>query len=566
MLTTCTHRSGEDGETRELAEELVALLGRVGVQECYGICGREIVPIWSALIASLGTAMPIATRHARHENGAGFAAIGSWMQSDRPVALYTTTGPGITNVLTSLEAARASGAKLVLLSPLTPAVERGRLGIQETGLSGWFNADLYREGRLFDSVTVLESVEQLPTLAGQLAAGFAGPGPHLAHIAVPTTLQTQPVTGSCPVPQVRRPALAASAETLDEVARLLEEAPFAVWVGWGARRHAAAIRELLDRTGAPVISSPRGLGIADTHPQFLGVTGNGGREPLATDLALRRPHRMLVLGTALAEATSGWNPELVPPGGLIHVDTNARVFARAYPTAETFGIQADIGELLAGLNPRLAQFARRDHGPVAGEPGWARDAITPGMVHPRALMEAIQRVVVDGEDRDIPVLADASSAMFWGARHLRFATPGRWLIEGHWGSMGFAGAAVVGAASARGAVAMAICGDASLHMTDELSTAVRYGIPAVWVVLNDAGLGIVRNGMKANGRLIHDADYPPADFAAVARAKGAQAIRVEDEGDLDAALLRALEAGGPFVVDVAIDPEAVGPMGARTRR
>src|SRR3954469_12783460 len=163
-------------EMRELAEQLATLLARVGVREAYGVTGREIVPIWCALIASLGGEHPIATRHTRHENGAGFAAIGSWFATGRPAAVFLTTGPGITNALTSLEAARAAGARFVVLTPLTPATESGKFGIQDTGLGGYFNPDLYRPGRLFDSVTVLESTEQVPELAGRAGPGVARGG------------------------------------------------------------------------------------------------------------------------------------------------------------------------------------------------------------------------------------------------------------------------------------------------------------------------------------------------------------------------------------------------------
>src|SRR5256885_15911255 len=110
-----------------VAEHIAVLLWRLGVREAYGVCGREIVPVWSALLASRGTDHEIATRHARHENGAGFAAVGSWTQTGRPVAVFVTTRPGLTNVVTSIETARATGAKLGLLSPLPPADERGRV-------------------------------------------------------------------------------------------------------------------------------------------------------------------------------------------------------------------------------------------------------------------------------------------------------------------------------------------------------------------------------------------------------------------------------------------------------
>lgn len=543
---------------------LITLLWELGVREAYGVCGREIVPLWSGLLETRGTRRAIATRHARHENGAGFAAVGSWAVSGRPVAVFVTTGPGLTNVITSLETARAAGARLILLSPLTPAAERGRLGIQDTGPTGYANADLHLAGRIFDVVAALQSPAQLPTLAGRLASGLAGAGAFTAHIAIPTDLQSAPAGAAPVVPRHRRPAPAPCPAVADEITGLLAQAPFGVWLGWGARHHADRVHRLLDLTGAPAICTPRGLGIADCHPGFVGSTGNGGKESLVDELAPYGLRRMLVLGTGLGEATSGWLEGLVPPDGLIHVDLDAGVFGHAYPQAPTLGVQADVGEVLAALLARGDRLVRREAPPRRGEPcSDAPVARTPGTVHPAELMEAIQRVIVDRTD--MPVLADASSAMFWGARHLTFDRPGRWHIEPRFGSMGNAGAAVVGAASGRGGAAAAICGDGSLHMQDEINTAVRYGIRAIWIVLNDAGLGIVRAGMTANGRT-HDADYPPTDFAAVARAKGAQARRVASAGELDAALEAAAQADGPFLLDVVIDPAARPPIGVRDKR
>src|SRR3954463_5829497 len=104
------HEDSERGRMT-VAEYVALLLWKLGVRQAWGICGREIVPFWVALLTTKGTPHAITTYHARHENGAGFAAIGSWMVSGRPVGLFTTTGPGATNVITSLEAARAMGAK-----------------------------------------------------------------------------------------------------------------------------------------------------------------------------------------------------------------------------------------------------------------------------------------------------------------------------------------------------------------------------------------------------------------------------------------------------------------------
>lgn len=547
-----------------VAEHLADLLWQLGVREVFGVCGREIVPIWHALLSTAGTEREIVTRHARHENGAVFAAVGSWLATGRPVGVFVTTGPGLTNALTALETARVTGAKLVLMSPLTPAAERGRFGIQETGPSGYWNDDVHRAGRVFDVVVDLETPRQMETAAGRMALGVAGAAGFLAHLAVPTDLQVQRTFRAPQLPRTRRTEPGIAAALADELADLLAAEPFAVWAGWGARHDARALHRLLDVTGAPAMCSPRALGVLGGHEQFLGVTGNGGRSSLGDELMRLGITRTLVLGSRLGEATSGWQADLVPPEGFVHVDVDPAAFGLAYPMAPTFGVQAAVGEVLAAL---LARAERLVHRP-APQPDVVAAADVPcgapGTVHPVALMAAIQRVLIDRTA--IPLVADASSAMFYGARHLAFPEPGRWFVDGHFGAMGSAGAIVVGMASGRGGPAAAICGDGSMHMQDEISTAVRYGIPAIWIVLNDSGLGIVRAGMRRNGRVLHDADYPPADFAAIARAKGAAGVRVTAAAALDDALRQAVQHGGPFVVDVVIDQSVAPPIGQRGRR
>lgn len=532
-----------------VAARLVTLFHELGARSAWGICGREIVPVWHALLASAGTPSAIRAFHGRHESGMGFAAAMSSVLSGRPVVVYVTTGPGLTNVLTSLHSARAAGARLILVSPVTPTAERGRLGIQETGPSGLGGDALHRPGDVFDHVTVLESPDQLPALAGQLAAGLAGAGAFLGHVAIPTSLQGSETDVVPIAPAVDRPLPAPAAGLADEIAELLAADPFFLWVGWGARHHAARVRRLAELTGAPVVCSPRGLGIADRCTSFLGVTGNGGRPTLPDELAALGVRRALVLGTDLDEATSAWAPGLAPAGGFVHVDLDPAVFGRAYPQAPTLGVQADIGLVLDALLARADRLPRR--------------VVAAGPIDPATVMASVQRLVVDGTD--LPVLADPSSPMFWGARHLVFPEPNRWLTENAFGPLGFASAAVLGAAAATGA-AVALCGDGAVHMQDEISTAVQYGLRARWIVLNNSGMAIVRHGMAANGRDLHDADYPPTDFAAVARAKGAEAIRVTAAGALDDAIAAALAADGPFLVDVVVARDAVAPTEARTRR
>ena len=102
-------------------------------------------------------------------------------------------------------------------------------------------------------------------------------------------------------------------------------------------------------------------------------------------------------------------------------------------------------------------------------------------------------------------------------------------------------------------------------MLGEVSTAVQYGIPAVWVVLNDGLYAMCDQGMRTMGWDPFGTQIPKTDFVAIARGLGAEGVRVESEQDVEAALRAAMAARGPFVVDVAIDPKECAPSGRRNR-
>jgi acetolactate synthase-1/2/3 large subunit len=101
-------------------------------------------------------------------------------------------------------------------------------------------------------------------------------------------------------------------------------------------------------------------------------------------------------------------------------------------------------------------------------------------------------------------------------------------------------------------------------MNNEISTAVRFDAPAIWVVLNDARYNMCEQGMAVLG-LQADARIPTVNFAMLARALGASGQVVESEMDLDTALETAVAARSPFVLDVRIDPRCLAPSMARNR-
>lgn len=550
----CTQQSAQIS----VADAVVKMLEDMGVQYAFGVSGGAIAPLWATLQHS-----SIQVLHFRHEAGAAFAAVESYFASGRPVVVFTTTGPGITNALTGLFAARWEGAKVIFLSASTSASQRGRWAFQETSAYTMPNAGVFTSGSLFDYATTLECSDELPEISRRLALGLARPGGFVAHLSVPTAIQTSSIKASLPRVTLSHALATASEATVAKCAQLLSEGPFAIWVGFGARDAAEAIRQIAERTGAAVMCSPRGKGIfPEDHPQFVGVTGFGGHASVLTYMQSQRPWRVLVLGTRLGELTSFWSPAMIPSRGFLHVDIDPEVPGTAYPSAETFAIQSDVEVFVKAL---LKYFPERPGRSTAvALPRQQRDVINPGAdgpVRPEVLMNAIQRVIVEGSDA--LVMAEPGNSLAWATHLLQFATPGRYRGSTGFSSMGHTVTGVVGAALARNGKAVAIVGDGAMLMNSEVNTAVTYQIPAVWIVLNDGGYNMCDQGMALLGFKGVDAKISQADFVKIAHGMGASGIRVERESDVFAALEKALVSTGPFVIDVLIDPTRSAPLGSR---
>lgn len=550
--------SNQQSAPLTVAEAIVKMLEDMGVSRAFGVSGGGIGPLWSTLDRS-----SLQVLHFRHETGAAFAAVESYFANDRPVVVFTTTGPGITNALTGLFAARGEGAKVILLSASTSAPNRGRWACQETSAYTMPTAGIFTSGPLFNYATTLESGDELPEISRRLALGLARPGGFVAHISVPTVVQTRVIKAPLPRVNLSQSLATAGEETLLECVRSLSEGSFAIWVGFGARGAAQEIRQLAERTGAAVMCSPRGKGIfPEDHPQFVGVTGFSGHLSVLTYMQEQCPLRTLVLGTRLGEPTSFWNPAMVPPGGFVHVDIDPEVPGVAYPFAETFSIQSDVGAFVKAL---LKYFPERpNQSPALSLPRPERPVINPptsSPVRPDVLIDAIQRVIV--EKSDAVMMAEAGNSFAWATHLLQFDQPNRYRISTGVGAMGHTVTGVVGAALGRNGKAVALVGDGAMLMNSEVSTAVKFQIPAVWIVLNDARYNMCAQGMALQGFKGVDTDIPEADFAMIARGMGAEAIRVERESDVEAALEKAMASTVPFVIDVIIDPNRPAPIGGR---
>jgi len=252
----------------------------------------------------------------------------------------------------------------------------------------------------------------------------------------------------------------------------------------------------------------------------------------------------------------------------------------------TVGISADVatvtGQLRRGL---LARQAAGDAAARPDAPGralwlssvrewgeeWERH-VAPSRaadgvpLHPARVLAELRGAL----PADAIVLSDVGAHHNWIVQEWQPGGPGTLLQSWGFAAMGFGVAGVLGARLAAPSRAVAaVVGDGGfLMLPSAVATAVQYGLPAIWLVWNNGGFISIRDqqrgyfGSELATSFRYAASGAPyrCDFAAMARAMGADGMAVSTPGDLGAAVKSALDSGRPTVIDVPVDADVSQPV------
>jgi len=355
-----------------------------------------------------------------------------------------------------------------------------------------------------------------------------------------------------------------------EVVRLLAAAERpAILAGGGALRAGGAEKliALAEALALPVVAAWRRPDVfPNDHPLYLGMTGYGAAHTVQP--RLEEADFLLVLGCRLSEVAS-FSYALPAPGTRwAHVDLEPRG-----PDAAATGLAVPDVALPADVAAFLDAALDAAHGLVTHSERRARNEADreayvaastldsgeewagPG-VHPGRVVTTLQKV--------LPAAAilttDAGNFGLWPARGYRFARRGTFLGPTS-GAMGYGLPAAIAASlchADRPVVAM--CGDGGLAMTmAELETAVREGAAPVCLVFDNRRFGTIAMHQQRDGLPVTATELGPIDFAAVARACGAQGGRIARDAEFEPALRDALAAKVPAVLHLEVDPRWVSP-------
>lgn len=538
------------GTSKTAAQVLVEALKIHGVDTAFCVPGESYLAVLDALYDERESIRLIV---ARQDGGASYMAEAWAKVAGRPGICLVTRGPGATNASIGVHTAFQDSTPMILFVGQVPGEFADREAFQEMDYRRMFG----QMAKWVAQIDRPERVHEYVSHAFHLAMS-GRPGPVV--LALPEDMLTEHAATAAVAPyQVVQAAPAPS--DVDRLRGLLAQAkrPLVILGGtvWTqqARRDLQAFAE---NCGLPVACSFRFQDLFDNgHDHYVGDVGIGINPKLAG--RVRDADVLLVIGARLGEMTTGAYTLVEPPRPrqkLLHVHAGAEELGRVYQ-----------GELL--VNSGMPQIAaalkglRIDGGAWKGwrEQAradyleWTRPAANPGKVQLAEIVCWLRERL----PRDAIVANGAGNFAGWISRYYRYPAL-RTQVAPTNGSMGYgvpAGIAAKVACPDR--MVVSINGDGDFLMNgQELATAVQYGLPVIFVVVN--------NGMYGTIRMHQEREYPARvyatalhnpDFAALARAYGAHGETVDQTAQFAPAFERAAASGKPALIEVRIDPQAI---------
>jgi acetolactate synthase-1/2/3 large subunit len=245
----------------------------------------------------------------------------------------------------------------------------------------------------------------------------------------------------------------------------------------------------------------------------------------------------------------------------MQIDHDGSVFNRKYDI--DFPILGDLNISLQFLINELKQlgYSPKSYPPVPTKQAIPIDLKT-AEFNTKNVLYALQEYLPSSTRYTI----DIGEFMSYVIHCMQVPESGAFDINVHFGAMGTAIGSAIGAALADPARPVAcITGDGCFFMHGmEILTAREYGLPILFVVMNNSRLGMVCHGHILQYKRSHPRfEQQPVNIAAMAAAMGIPSARIESLQDLTRELVDDLHTAGPSLLEIALVDNNIPPIGDR---
>lgn len=529
------------------AEIVIACLKEQGVDTVFGYPGGTILNIYDELYKHSDEIRHVLTSH---EQGASHAADGYARATGKVGVVMATSGPGATNLVTGIATAMMDSVPVVAFTCNVGVSLLGRDSFQEVDIAG-VTMPITKY-----SVIVKDIKKLAPTIRRAFRIAKSGrPGPVLIDITKDVTAAYGEYMPE--VPESVEPKMdEVSPEALSRAADIINSAKKPViFVGGGAVISGAykEVRELAHRLNAPVCDSLMGKGTFPGDDElYIGMIGMHGTK--TANNAVHNCDVLIALGVRFDDRVTGKTSVFAEQAKIVHIDVDPAEINKN--VLVDCAVTGDLKEVLKALLPEIKE---------KGNGEWFAQMDTFRRLHPlkydgdRLTGPYIIEQLYDLTKGDAIITTDVGQHQMWAAQYYSYKKPRTFLTSGGLGTMGYGFGAAMGAKVAcPDKTVVNIGGDGCFRMNmNEVISAVRNHIPVIEIIMNNEVLGMVRQWQH----LFYEERYSNTvfddglDFVKVAEGMGALGIRVTKKEEVRDALVTAINAGRPVVIDMRIEKD-----------
>lgn len=496
----------------------------------------------------------------KHEQAAVHAADGYARSTGKPGVVLLSSEAGVASGVTGIATAYSDSVPLVVIT--------GQFNFSKTseGASTNFSSINVPITKHIYCVTRGDNLQKVMQQAFQIATE-GRPGPvvvELTEEVLASSVNTSSLEFKKPKPESRfKTERRLTPETIlafKKAVELIEAAEKPVlFIGGGLNISGGAhvLREIVAKTGIPVVSSLMGLGVMKgSDASHLGMLGMHGT--FASNKAVHRCDLMVAIGVRFSDRVTGKIGGFSPKSKKIHVDIDPAEINKIIPV--DLPIVSDAKAFLDFVKETLDFTHVRNR-----IQKWAQETSEMKRTVPRfdkstsrLNPQTVIKLLNECSGKNTIVVTDVGQHQIWTANHYQFMEPRTLVTSGGLGTMGFGLPAAIGAMVGNPTKnVICVSGDGSFQMNlQEMITAVTYRLPLKIAIMNNGYLGMVRQWQE----MFYDRRYSSVkitspNFATLAEAYGAVGFRAESEAEAREVIKKAFEIKGPVLMEFNIMEE-----------
>ena len=535
-------------------QAVVQTLISLGARAGFGVPGESYLAVLDAFC----DAPSFRFIGCRNEGGAAFMAE-AWAKLTGEVGLcFVTRGPGATNASIGVHTAMQASTPMLLFV--------GQVGLEHQGREAFQELD-YRQvfGPIAKYATEITDLSRTPEIIRRAwSLAISGrPGPVV--IALPEDILSQSADMEIPTTPILAPKSAAVAADLEQLAEKLQTAQRPVILAGGGRwdgQDRGALQACANKLNIPVVTGFRYHDLFDnTDPLFVGEAGVG--MTANTKRILTEADLVLAVNLRFGEMTTH-------AFTLFGTDRGDQWIAQSHRSGDEFhkfvapdlSMICDPAPLLNGLASRLEQAG------MSHDPAWAKSAragfisaqtakAQPSPVDMGVVTSTVQAMLPE----DAIVTNGAGNFAIWPNKFLQFSQQQR-LLAPQSGAMGYGLPAAIAAKVAYPErCVLCFAGDGDFQMNcQELGAALQADARPIVLIVNNGSYGTIRMHQERHfPRRVSGTEMINPAFAALARAYGFHAERIERTEEFADAFARALASPTGAVLDLNVASAAITP-------